>query len=60
MHPPKHLVEIGLTGDFRFRQQPFTGKLVLQVMVMIGLIQHPNEPPQLHSREWRDGTMQDA
>jgi len=56
----KRFVEIGLMGAFRFRKQPFTGKPVLQVRVIIGLAQYPNEPAQPHHREWRDATMKDA
>lgn len=64
MHPmPMHTDEKDLTGKFRFRRQPLTGKAILQVQIT----QHIWRRPSTHfpaidreSNSWRDATMEEA
>lgn len=57
---PEFYMEMGLTGRVRFRQQPFTGRPILQVQTAIGTVQYPGRSPVFHHNEWRDASIHEA
>ena len=64
MHPmPTNITEVGVTGKFRFRRQPLTGKAILQVQVTQRVWRRPSTHFPAIDREsnsGRDATMEEA
>ena len=46
------------TDNFRFRQHPFTGRPILQILVIINQVCRTDV--SLHHKEWRDASMDQA
>lgn len=70
MHQPrlqKHRRRIGPNGDFRFRQQRFTGRQILQVAIVFEVVSYfypwerddPNTP-FVSEVEWEDAAPREA